>query len=158
MKTPNKRPGVDAGWPVLFTYLRPRSRATQAERWADMTRIAVVLLVGSLLVGCASLQPPIPAAARAAMAQVHLGMSESEVVALMRPVATDWGRKTFGASGSGRLYFQLSPTQQVWYSFGGYLEGFKLFDIGKPEPKTEWTRERGTDGLHRLLDVEGMQW
>jgi hypothetical protein len=30
----NHRPGVDAGWPLLFALLRPRSRATQAERWA----------------------------------------------------------------------------------------------------------------------------
>jgi len=26
----NKRPGVDAGWPLLFAFLSPWSRATQA--------------------------------------------------------------------------------------------------------------------------------
>src|ERR1035441_6757059 len=31
---PNERPGVDAGWTVLFAFLRVRPRATQAERWA----------------------------------------------------------------------------------------------------------------------------
>lgn len=30
---PNKRPGVDAGWRVLFAFQRPRPRATPAERW-----------------------------------------------------------------------------------------------------------------------------
>jgi hypothetical protein len=29
---PNERPGVDAGWRVLFAFQRPRSRATQGER------------------------------------------------------------------------------------------------------------------------------
>jgi hypothetical protein len=32
MKTPNKRPGVDAGWPLLFASSRALPRATQAER------------------------------------------------------------------------------------------------------------------------------
>jgi hypothetical protein len=31
---PNQRPGVDAGWPVLFAFQRAWPRATQAERWA----------------------------------------------------------------------------------------------------------------------------
>ena len=29
----NERPGVDAGWPLLFAFQRAWSRATQAERW-----------------------------------------------------------------------------------------------------------------------------
>lgn len=33
-KWPNERPGVDAGWRVLFAFLRPWPRATQAERYA----------------------------------------------------------------------------------------------------------------------------
>ena len=33
---PNKRPGVDAGWHVLFSFQRPRPRATQAERSAEL--------------------------------------------------------------------------------------------------------------------------
>ena len=31
---PNKRPGVDAGWPVLFAFDRPLFGTTQAERLA----------------------------------------------------------------------------------------------------------------------------
>jgi hypothetical protein len=30
----NHRPGVDAGWPLLFADSRSWPRATQAERWA----------------------------------------------------------------------------------------------------------------------------
>jgi hypothetical protein len=31
-RTHNERPGVDAGWRVLFAFQRPRPRATQAGR------------------------------------------------------------------------------------------------------------------------------
>ena len=31
----NKRPRVDAGWRVVFAFLRPRPRATQAGRSAS---------------------------------------------------------------------------------------------------------------------------
>jgi hypothetical protein len=31
----NERPGVDAGWRVLFVFQRAWSRATQAERSAE---------------------------------------------------------------------------------------------------------------------------
>jgi len=34
---PNERPGVDAGWPVLFAFSRAWPRATQAERYAAAT-------------------------------------------------------------------------------------------------------------------------
>lgn len=30
--SPNPRPGVDSGWPLLFAFSRARPRATQAER------------------------------------------------------------------------------------------------------------------------------
>ncbi len=36
MTTPNERPGVDAGWLVLFAFERPPSGTTQAERYRDM--------------------------------------------------------------------------------------------------------------------------
>jgi hypothetical protein len=31
-QAPNERPGVDAGWRVLFAFVRQRPGATQAER------------------------------------------------------------------------------------------------------------------------------
>ena len=36
----NERPGVDAGWRVLFAFRRAWPRATQAERYCD-TRLCV---------------------------------------------------------------------------------------------------------------------
>jgi hypothetical protein len=33
-RQPNKRPGVDAEWPILFALLRAWPRAAQAERSA----------------------------------------------------------------------------------------------------------------------------
>ena len=32
---PNQRPGADAGWRVLFAFVRTWLRAAQAERWAE---------------------------------------------------------------------------------------------------------------------------
>lgn len=40
----NKRPRVDAGWPVLFTFQRAWPRATKAERWASFTEHADALI------------------------------------------------------------------------------------------------------------------
>jgi hypothetical protein len=31
-RSPNKRPGADAGWRILFAFHRPWSRAAQADR------------------------------------------------------------------------------------------------------------------------------
>ena len=55
IEAPNQRPGVDAGWPLLFTFLRPWSRATQAERSAKTMRglLKSTLLIGFLVSGCA---------------------------------------------------------------------------------------------------------
>ena len=39
----NERPGVDAEWSLLFAFLRPWSRATQAERWAESERFGFCL-------------------------------------------------------------------------------------------------------------------
>ena len=36
---PNQRPGVDAGWPLLFAFSSTRPRATQAERSASAAAI-----------------------------------------------------------------------------------------------------------------------
>jgi hypothetical protein len=57
MRAPNKRPGVDAGWRVLYAFQCPRSRATQAERSAGM-RLALSLLIISVSAGCATKSEP----------------------------------------------------------------------------------------------------
>src|SRR4051794_11514688 len=47
----NKRPGADAGWRVLFAFVRPWPRAAQAGRWAKMkicvTFLAVVISIAA---------------------------------------------------------------------------------------------------------------
>ena len=54
-RSPNKRPGVDAGWPVLFASERPRSGTTQAERWPTMPMrmFSAIFLSTLFLTGCA---------------------------------------------------------------------------------------------------------
>ena len=43
----NHRPGVDGEWAVVFSFSRPRPRATQAERWGAtrMKALATALIV-----------------------------------------------------------------------------------------------------------------
>ena len=53
---PNERSGVDAGWPALFAFQRPWSRATHRERSASM-RCSIILVCFwglVLLPGCMS--------------------------------------------------------------------------------------------------------
>ena len=58
---PNKRPGADAGWRVLFTFQRPWSRAAQAGRWAEMKHVLTILGACLLLVltGCSGSADPL---------------------------------------------------------------------------------------------------
>jgi hypothetical protein len=127
-----------------------------ARRWADMRHTAISLLIAFLLTGCSSPHSRVPDTARNAMARVHVGMTESELLELMRPVSIDWGCVYIGGSGSRRFYFQISPTRQVWYAHTGYHSNFKLDEIAQPEPKTTWTR-RTNDSPDSIV-VEGMQW
>lgn len=75
--------------------------------------------------------------------RIQLGMDEHEVVALIGAEAIDSGAVYWGGSGAKRLYFQISPTEQVWFEIGGSYdaENFgKVVRIGPIEPKTQWTR------------------
>ncbi len=53
-QTPNKRPGADAGWRVLFAFQHPRPRAAQAECKQMKTSLLLSLLVLMCLTGCCS--------------------------------------------------------------------------------------------------------
>ncbi len=77
------------------------------------------------------------------MGRLRVGMNEATVVALMRPVSLEWGRVHYGGTGAGRLYFQISSTQQLWLESGGSLSDWKVTAIGTQEPKTKWKRHRG---------------
>src|SRR5256885_5829099 len=86
MRTPNKRPGADAGWRVLFAFRCPRSRAAQAERWAARTfmRIFLLILLTAVAVGCA------PTASTSSTASRSGALDKGRVLAIARAaVATN---------------------------------------------------------------------
>lgn len=78
---------------------------------------------------------------RAAINALRVGASEADVLALLRPVSLDSGRVTWGGTGSGVLYFQVSATQQISVEIDG-TKGFVVSRIGKLEPLGVWTRDR----------------
>jgi uncharacterized protein YcfL len=59
-----------------------------------MSRLVFSLLIALLVPGCSSPQrvASVPAEARAAMSQLHAGMTEDAALAVMKPVALDSGR------------------------------------------------------------------
>lgn len=74
------------------------------------------------------------------MSQLHVGMTEDAALAIMKPVALDSGRVTFGGSGSGLLCFQVSPSQQFRLVVGAGPE-FKIKRVGDLEPMRRWIRD-----------------
>jgi hypothetical protein len=74
------------------------------------------------------------------MRQLHVGMTEDTALAVMKPVALDSGRVTWGGTGRGLLYFQVSPSQQFSLEVGAGPE-FKITRVGDLEPKRKWTRD-----------------
>jgi len=107
-----------------------------------MSRIAYSLWIASLLAGCseAGTKASIPPETQAAMSRLRLGMTEDAALAVMRPVALDTGRITFGGTGSGLLYFQISPTRQFHVEMGPGPD-FKITRIGHVEAKRKWIRD-----------------
>ncbi len=109
-----------------------------------MSRIAFSLLIGLLLAGCSSPHPHtgdrIPTKTQRAMGQLHVGMTEDAALKIMKPVALDSGRVTWGGTGSGRLYFLISATQKFYIEIGQGPE-FKITRIGDVEPKRRWIRD-----------------
>src|SRR5882672_7589718 len=101
-----------------------------------MSRLVHSLVVVALITGCASPVPrtksDIPPATQVAMSSLYVGMTEAEVLAVMKPVTTDIARITYGGTGRGLLYFQVSPTKQFWLAVGE-LPASKIERIGKVE-------------------------
>jgi hypothetical protein len=87
--------------------------------------------------------PGLPSSTQTAISSLHVGMNGSDAVLVMRPVSLDWGRIYYGGTGAGRLYFQISSTQQLWLDSGGSLSHWKVTSIGVGEPKTQWTHHSG---------------
>lgn len=118
--------------------------APDDNRWPIMLRFMVALLAALALAGCSSSrasrsdQPPVKI--QSEMNQLYVGMSEGEALAIMKPVALDYGRITYGGTGSGELWFQVSPSEQFCLDIGQFPE-FKVTRIGKLQPKTRWIRD-----------------
>ena len=53
-KSSAPRPGVDAGWRILFAFSTARSRATQAERYMNTSKrlVLLIVLLGLVSAGC----------------------------------------------------------------------------------------------------------
>jgi hypothetical protein len=66
-------------------------------------------------------------------------MKESVAITVMRPFSLDGGRVDFGGTGAGRLYFQVSDSEQFWMDSGGSLSNWTVTGIGELEPLATWT-------------------
>ena len=73
------------------------------------------------------------------IAKLHVGMKESDAIALMKPASLDSGCLYYGGSGRSRLYFQCSSYQQIWIEANLGV----ITQVGKLEPKIKWTRYAG---------------
>ena len=123
-------------------------------------RLILLLLIS--VAGCSSVPKEtfndIPPRAATAMRRLSIGMSESQVLEVMKPVSLNWGRVVWGGTGNGALIFQLSETKQIQIGMDQNSRSqFKVEDkvgsllnfnqhpphwsvqyIGEPEPKTKW--------------------
>lgn len=104
---------------------------------------AILLLLLSALSLWAEPQPAddVPAKTLAAIRSIQIGMREADVVALLRPLALESGRVTYGGTGSGVLYFRISETQQLRIGIGA-LPNYPVDAIPAIEPLGVWTRDR----------------
>ena len=78
--------------------------------------------------------------------QIHIGMSESELVASLRPGSLDSGTIYWGGTGARRIYFHIAPAKQIWFEISGGSGSpkfGKVVLIGPVEPKTKWTLHGG---------------
>ena len=75
-------------------------------------------------------------------------MSVPEVVRVMKPVCLDCGTVYLGGTGQREIYFQISPTRQIFVSTGlvwqdgTYHYQDQIVRISSPAPKTLWKRGR----------------
>ena len=109
-----------------------------------MLRTLCSLLIALFVGGCSSprlhTHNPIPTETQTAVSQLYVVMTEGTALTVMKPVALDSGRVTWGGSGSGLLYFQVSPTQQFYLQIGAGPE-FMVTRIGDLETKRRWIRD-----------------
>jgi hypothetical protein len=77
---------------------------------------------------------------QAAINKLRVGMTEESALAVMKPVALDYVRITYGGTGSGELWFLVSQRQQFCVALGPYPD-FKVQQIGHLQSKTKWIRD-----------------
>ena len=77
---------------------------------------------------------------RIAIDSLRIGAREDDIVARLKPVSLDSGRITWGGTGSGRYYFRISGTQQLYVDFDG-PKGSIATRISPPEPLGVWKRD-----------------
>jgi len=90
------------------------------------------------LAGCAATQP-----SPEAVPELEIGMTETEARQIMGPHAIDTGTVHWGGSGARRIYFQISPTEQLWIEIGSSRRHGRITWVGRIEPKREWTSHGG---------------
>jgi hypothetical protein len=87
------------------------------RRGAIRIGTTVPVLLAALLGGCtfsrSNAKFRLPAKTQAAINQLFIGMTGDEAIAVMKPVSVNWARSSYGGTGSGDLYFQISQTRQL---------------------------------------------
>ena len=130
---------------VMPSLSKRRSSALRLANFRRTISSSIGLcLILCIFSGCSTLHPhtgsDIPPSTQEAMKALYIGMTETEALLVMKPVAMDVARITYGDTGRGQLYFQISPTKQFWVQLGPGPESI-IEQLGKAEPKRKWTRD-----------------
>jgi hypothetical protein len=116
-----------------------------------MKLIKCIMMISQVLVainvsGCKTTERSsggVPPAALAAIAKIHPGMTEVQVLDLMIPVSLDWGADDANLQQRGpgphRTYFQIAPDFEVWVAVGDKPDYF-VISVGDIEQKKPWYR------------------
>jgi hypothetical protein len=117
-----------------------------------MKGICTISLLSLLAASCASVssktRSDISATTQKSIRSLHVGMGVQEVIAVMKPVCLDCGTVYLGGTGQRNIYFQISPTRQMFVSTGpiwedsAYRYAEQIVRISSPEPKVSWKRGR----------------
>ena len=141
---PNKRPGADAGWRVLFAFGRPRPRTAQAERSATQCMGNYLLsfsLVAFLSAGCAHQQEQ-------ASTAVHCPVVGGRTLGPAAPpaVVTSQLITTFGEHSVGGIWKVRVPRDARTVEVGAY---------GASTQPDGW---RARDGWFVLVENDRRVW
>src|SRR5579862_5615283 len=147
MKTPESLHLTPGGAAVGDSPLSPG--VAELWRW-PMKRSSAIWLLCLVVCGCISTasRSDIPPQTQKAITNLKVGMTVQEAVEIMKPVCLDCGTVYLGGTGQRDIYFQISPTRQIFVSTGpvwqdsAYHYQDQIVRISSPEPKTVWKRGR----------------